>query len=175
VPEPFTLVGHSLGAYLAARLLGELGDRVERAVFVGGFPTLPEPIVSAYLGLAAGIESGAVEPRAAIRGAVEAALGASAPEPARALLHAIASEWPVPRIVRLLRRVAEVGAASAVSTFDTRAVVLHAADDASVPIALGRDLAALGQRAKLRELDEGGHFLQLSRPELVAALAFSRD
>lgn len=174
VPAPFTFVGHSIGAYLGARLFADLGDRIARAVCVGGFATLPQAITDAYAGLAAGIDRGVVEPREAIRGAVEAALGPSVVEADRSLVHGIASEWPVARIVRCLQRVAEIGAAPPMPAFRTPTVVLHAADDASVPLALGRGLAALGARVELSELADGGHFLPLSHPEIVARLAFSK-
>ena len=102
-------------------------------------------------------------------------MGPRVPTSWRSRLQAIVAAWPGPRLARSMRRLAEIGAAPASEPFDTPSVVLHAKDDASVPLPLGEALAALGSRTKLVVLEDGGHCLPLTEPDLVASLAFARD
>jgi len=173
--ERYVLVGHSMGAYLVARLLHELEARVSRAVLLSGFADLPTAVLDGYRALVDGVEAGALDPKEALAPAVEAAMGEHVEDPWRRHLEAIVASWPTPRVLRAARRVVEVGHAPAIAGFRVPTVVLHAVDDVSIPAACGRALAALGAQAELRELDRGGHFLPLSSPDLVAALAFASD
>jgi pimeloyl-ACP methyl ester carboxylesterase len=57
--------------------------------------------------------------------------------------------------------------------YTTRATLLHARNDAMVPLAHGEQLAALGKNAKLVVLDAGSHMLPLSHPREVARHLFA--
>ncbi len=171
VPRPFTLVGSSLGGYLAVHLAPRI-EGLERLVVIGGLGAMPREMAAAYRGLAADVEAARVPATAAKAAAIEAAGGPRLSAADRAKLVDRLSSWPTERFVRCLRRVAELEHHPATESVQVGGVILHARDDGSVPIDLGRALATILPRAERRELEDGGHLLALTKPDLVAELCY---
>ncbi len=172
VAPEVTLVGHSLGAWLVARSLSRLGEHVRSAVLVSGLERLPAEMASVYTQLAAGLESGAVSRHGVLDAIASAALGKAGSQAAREWLLERMGRAPVERMIRMFRLVAELGLPHArVARYSTRATVLHAREDASVPLALGRALAELGG-APLELVETDSHVLPLTHARRVAELAF---
>ncbi|MCZ7687630.1 MAG: alpha/beta hydrolase, partial [Sandaracinaceae bacterium] len=143
-----TLVGHSFGAWVVARALSTLGSRARRAILVGGVASLPPEMSQAYEDLAARLATGAIIREQALGVAVDNALGSTATPELRRRLVKITERCPLDRLVRSLRLVASLGAPEAVvPPFDTPATVIHSEGDRSAPLALGKELAALGRAA----------------------------
>jgi pimeloyl-ACP methyl ester carboxylesterase len=169
------LVGHSLGAYLVARVLPRLGDRVERAVPVGGFARLPAETVRGHAEIADALEAGTLAGAALRKLVYDVTV---APDPADApgieLVDSMFLEPSGPDLARMIRRglvTAEMDAA--LQPFSTPAVVVHGTDDRSVPLALAKELSALGSRATFLPIDGAGHFVQIFHPARVAAAVFA--
>lgn len=158
---PVTLVGHSAGAYLAARLLASLGDRVSRAVLIAGFPGLPPQVAVERAGLWQSIERGELS-RAAFEDAVITGwLGREKPNTAALpLMRSILTDLTQPRLKRYFQRIALLGTDEArVPPFDTPALVIHSQRDPTLPHELGVELARLGRRAELVTRDDDCHWL----------------
>lgn len=105
VPRPFTLVGSSLGGYLAVHLAPRMGARLQRVVVVGGLGTMPAEMAAAYRRLADEVEAETVPAAAAKVAAIEAAGGPRLSAADRSKLVDRSSSWPTERFVRCLRRV----------------------------------------------------------------------
>jgi pimeloyl-ACP methyl ester carboxylesterase len=167
------VVGYSYGAYLAARIAARPELAVDRAVLIGGFAGLTEPMVREREELARAAESGALSEADLV--AASRSLFVSDPEDPALLSVAdeIARSVPVTKLVRFVRRVNETGDARArVPPFETPACVLHDPDDAAIPYALGQELAALGSAAELVPLESGGHVGMVARPTRIAGHVF---
>ena len=169
------VVGHSFGAWLAGRLFFDPPADIERAVLIAGLQGLPEPMADAYEATAHAIERGEIAAADPHRNAIATGLGSSPPPHAAAELEALAGEWPSARVVRCMRRVAGLrDPATWVRPYDVPALVLHQEHDASCPLELGRELAALGTRAVFEIIPGDGHMLPMSHPDRVAAAVYAR-
>lgn len=170
--EPVTVVGHSLGAWLVARALATRGKRVRRALLISGMAALPRQIADAYAGLASGLEGGALQRDAALPPLIAASLGAAATAQQHERLAQLVASYPDARLHRCLRLVASA-AGNEVAPFEGVATtVVHGQRDAAMPLALGQELAAAAG-VTLDTWDTDSHFLPLTHPERVAALAFA--
>lgn len=171
----WTLVGHSFGAYLCARILGEVAPLVEHAVLVGGMAGVPSEMVAGFSTMARDVEDGRLTTRALLSDWIDASMGPHAPADAAEELRRALFAWPEDRIVRSLRRLAELDRAERrVRPYAVPTTVLHARDDVASPVALGIELASLGENAELVVLPRGGHYLQISDCARVAKVAFGR-
>lgn len=167
---PVLVVGQSLGAYLVAKLLPELGDSVERAVLISGFPSLPESVVEGRNALIEGLESGDITREAFRATAVELFLGPRRTTKQELLVAEMIEGTSTERLLRMLRRGNQAGdPGHAVKSFDTPAVVIHDAHDPAIPHELGAALADLGDRAELVTLeDSASHLPQVARVDEIA-------
>lgn len=171
--EPVTLVGHSLGAWVVARVLASAGERVRRAILIGGVPSLPVEMTDAYEGLAAGLEAGSVERREIVEAMVVTALGSATSPSLSDRITMLIGRYPDERLVRSLRLVASLGAPeAAVARFSVPTVVLHAEGDRSVPLSLARALADLADDGELEVWQSDSHMLPWTDPERTAALVY---
>ncbi|HEY8431652.1 MAG TPA: alpha/beta hydrolase [Sandaracinaceae bacterium] len=172
--EPIVLVGHSFGAWVAARALARSPVPIARAVLIGGLPSMPAETAQAYRQGADALQAGAL-PRAAFEASVlDAAFTADDPPAMRELAASILARYPDDRLIRALRLVAALDdPLLGVERFDVPAVVLHGERDASVPPALGRALASLGSRAELEVWPGAGHMLPLTHAERVARAVYA--
>ncbi|MBX3269655.1 MAG: alpha/beta hydrolase [Sandaracinaceae bacterium] len=168
---PLTLVGHSLGAWLAASVDARLPSRVERVVAIGGYPSLAADEVALREGLLAQIEGGALDVTADLRPIFLELMLGEARTPAldeRAWAQGGVSRE---RWVRLLKRMIELGQRAPVRcSRPTR--LLHGRRDAAVPYAHAVALAAACVDAELVPLDTSSHLLPLTHPEALAAHVF---
>ncbi len=171
---PVTLVGHSFGSWVAARALGPLGDRVARFVAIGGVAGLPGELAERSLGFAAMLEAGQLPLAAAAQAAADIWLPVEDRDPASIARVARLIEGDrVDRLARILRRQAGLAdPVNRVAPYATPATLIHSVGDRGAPIALGRELAALGSNAELIELEGDDHFPQWSRPAEIASYVF---
>ncbi|MBZ0120597.1 MAG: alpha/beta hydrolase, partial [Sandaracinaceae bacterium] len=161
-----------IGAYLAARLAAVLGDRVLRVVLLSGLASLPPSAVQQYLESADALERGELELGSLRQAAFETVATPSLGPAGRERLRAMLEAWPLARVVRSMRRVAGIGERPATQRLAMPATIVHARDDRSVPLELGRALAELADDGTFVELAEGGHGLAMTEPERVARLAY---
>lgn len=170
----FTLIGHSYGAYLAARLAARLVERVPRLVLISGFAEIPARMGEGFRALAAAVRSGEATVATITEVALERWCGPTPTEEERRQITGIVERTGLRRAERLLDRIAALaGPALRVSPYDQPAVVLHGREDGAVPFELGRELASLGSRALLEAVEGPRHLLPLTHPELVARHAFA--
>lgn len=172
---PVTLVGHSFGAWVGARALGPLSERVARFVSIAGLPGIPPEVAQSFLGFATALESGQLPLPAAAQSAASGWLTASNPDPRHlARIAELIESDTTDRLARVLRRdsgLCEPG--RRVQPFTTKTIAIHCVEDRAVPIALGRELVALGASARMVELDGDEHFPHWTRPAAVAELVFA--
>ncbi len=172
---PVTLVGHSFGSWVGARALPLLGASVSRYVAIAGIPGMTPEIAERSLGFAAALEAGQLPLPAGAQAAVQLWLTASNPDPAHvARIAALIETDTVERLARILRRQAGMAdPARRVLPFEARATFIHCKDDRGVPIALGRELAALGAGSRFVELEGDEHFPHWTRADLVGSIVFA--
>jgi pimeloyl-ACP methyl ester carboxylesterase len=165
-----TLVGHSLGAYLCARVLPELGSAVSHVVLIAGFPSLDQEAVDMRLSLASALESGAMTMESLAESLTPLAFGGPPYQPEHLLeFRRVVLGTPTERFVREMRRLAVAATPEGkVTPFDTPTVVIHAKGDAAIPLESGRKLASFGRRAELVELTGASHLLHLTHPGEIA-------
>lgn len=163
------LVGHSLGAHLAASVLQELGPRVVRAVLMGGFRALTSEVAASQRGAVDALERGLLV-GAALRDAVhELMLHGHRPVPeAVTRIDAMMVEVGPERLARMIRRGLTP---RQIRPFDTETLVIQCAEDRATTRAMAEELCALGSNSRLVELP-GGHFPQLFEVDRVANLVF---
>jgi lipase len=169
----FTLIGHSYGAYLAARLATQIPERISRLVLVSGFAEIPSAMSDGFRGLAAALRSGEATLATVTGVALERWYGASPTEEERREVTRIVEGTGLARAERLLERIAALSRPRRVPPYEQAATVLHARGDAAVPFELGEELAALGSRATFEPVDAAWHMLPLTHPELVARHVYS--
>jgi pimeloyl-ACP methyl ester carboxylesterase len=171
----FTLVGHSYGAYLAARMATRLPERVTRLVLVSGFAEIPAAMSEGFRALAASVRSGDAALAGITAVALERWYGASPSDEERRLVAGIVESTGLARAERLLERVAALtGPSLRVPPYRQPALVLHGSGDAAIPLELGRELATLGARATSEIVETPLHLLPLTHPELVASRVFDQ-
>jgi pimeloyl-ACP methyl ester carboxylesterase len=167
--DPFMLVGHSLGGYVAARALARVAPA--HCVFIAGCARLPASLVSERSAFACEIEAGRV-PASAVIGALGASAVGNAtitPENA-AILERMLGVLTAPSLVaglRLTEPLALPGREAA--PFRTPATILHGRGDTSVPFECGEELARLGRSTRIVAIDTSSHMLPLTHVDLVAS------
>ena len=167
--RPTTLVGHSLGAYLVARVCAGLADFVDRVVMISGFDELPGELAAGRAEFADAIERGDLSAAAVKELASKAFLGENADPEVLELVDSWVSTGYPGRFVRSLRRASQAATAEArVGPYDTRAIVIHELRDPAVPFALGERLARLGSRAEIVAIEGQTHLTPLIHDEEVA-------
>jgi pimeloyl-ACP methyl ester carboxylesterase len=173
-PRDLVLVGHSLGASLAARVAPKLGQRIARLVLISGFAALPQEFVAGRRALREQIANGEMAPADLAELFVSLQLGSHhAPEHA-ALLRRLLEQLSADRLLRSLGRANRASGADArVTGYAQPALVLHGTRDQAVPVELGRQLAAMGANARFVELDTDAHLLPLTHADEVARHVFS--
>lgn len=166
------LVGHSLGAYIAARALGRMGTsaaKVAHFVGVGGLVRMPADLVRARADLAREVEAGRVPARAVVEGMARGAVGDDAESAASLLgwLEHLSSE----ALVAGLRRTDPLAEdAWAVTPFSTPTTLIHGREDTSVPFACGEELARHLPNAELVALGTSSHMLPMTHSAVVASM-----
>ncbi len=171
--DDLILVGCSLGAYLAARILPVLGDRIRRAVLISGFAGLPEEAVESREAAADAIERGEMSWDDVCQLIQNLFLGSTQGASERRLVEALLASTSPAMLIRGMRRLRQLtGPEARVGRFRTPTVVLHGTDDAATPLALGRDLAARGKNAELITIETDAHLLQVTHAKEVARWIF---
>jgi pimeloyl-[acyl-carrier protein] methyl ester esterase len=173
LPRPLIVVGSSLGAYLVARLLGRAGDRIDRAVLIGGLASLPAELAAGREQLADAIETGQMAPAAVADLAVQLYLGGEGDPEDESLVRKFMSRLPQDRLVRSCRRFARVARAAPLRSFSTPTVVVHAYQDPALPHALGVALAKVAPMTQLVSLPGSSHLPHLTKPVQIAGIVFS--
>lgn len=169
-----TLVGYSIGAYLAGRVLPSVRAKVERAVLLGGPDIFDPELAHARAEMADGIEHGALSLETLGPMFLEMLLGSYASDPEHvARASQVLGATPLPRLLRTLRRLAKLGDPDrVVPEHDVPAVVMHATGDRVVPVALGERLAARGRRSRLIRVETDSHALPWTHAADVAQVVF---
>lgn len=172
----FTLVGHSYGAYLAARLATRLSTRVTRLVLLSGFAAIPGAMAEAFQSLAAALRAGDATLATVTAVALERWYGAAPTDAERSIVADIVGRTGEARAERLLERIARLtGPAERVAPYGQPAMVLHARGDGAVPLELGQELHGLGEQAELEIVESGLHLLPLSHAPLIARRVYALD
>lgn len=170
---PVRLVGHSLGAWLAARAMARGGVAIDRAVLISGFASLPVEAVEMRRGLLAQLRSGAVTARALVPALIDLWLGTAATPAATALCSSLVLDQDFDRVLRSVERILVLDQpAWSVPRYTTRATVVHADGDRAVPCAAGEALAALGASVQWLALRSDSHLLPVTHPDDVARVVF---
>ena len=164
------LVGHSYGAFVAARLAQDGSLPITKMVLVSGLAGLPPEGGVSFEAMARALESDELD-AAALYDAVEAGwLGDAASEDAAARARGAILATDVSRLARQLRRLARVATDRvSVSGYDVPAILLHGDRDAAVSTALGRELAAVGADTTFELVPTSSHMLPLTHPDRIRA------
>jgi len=174
IPGTVVLVGHSFGAWVACRALPALGGKVERVVALAGVSGLGAELAARSQGLADALDAGQLTLEAAAAIATDLWLptvNRSAVD-VTAIGQLIASDRP-DRLARVLRRQAQLADPMHwIAPFDVPSVSIHNVGDRGAPIALGRQLGALGSGNRFIELDGDGHYPQWSHADVVVEAVF---
>jgi pimeloyl-ACP methyl ester carboxylesterase len=169
-----TLVGHSYGAYLAARLANRLQQQVSRLVLVSGFAALPAVMARNFSALAAAMRRGEAGVETLSGVARNAWYGESCTPADAELVARIVQATGQARLERMLDRIARLDAPHlAADAYRQPAAVVHARRDAAVPFELGEALARCGTNVDVVAVDSELHMLPLSHAELIAQHAFA--
>jgi magnesium chelatase accessory protein len=171
---PVVLVGHSVGAWLAARLACSASDSIERVVAICGFAQLGVEAAAFWARSAQQLESGELS-RETFRAIAEAAFLDARGDSDAAVL--ALRQWllglSTARAISEMRLAAQLGAAdAAVQPFTVPAIILQGDADRAMPLASGEQLASLGADARLTRVAGAGHLLPLQHTDLVAAAVF---
>lgn len=158
-PEPVTVIGNSLGAWLATVLAARHPEQVERLILVGGGPLAGEAAPS-------------LQPT---NRAEAAALMARVRDPGAAKLPGYvlddlverSGKGPVARLTAdLPGLIAHLMREEDVAALATPVDLLWGASDGIMPPAYGRRMLALLPRARFSELPKCGHIPQIECPQL---------
>jgi pimeloyl-ACP methyl ester carboxylesterase len=170
-PGEVTIVGHSLGAWLSARVCDRLPARASRFVSVGGFPTLTSEELAMRRAVLGQLERGEVEPAGMRAMLLDLFLG-EARTPALdarawALLDVSRERW-----LRVLRRMLRVGDVPPVA-FSRPVTIVHGARDAAIAHAHAVRLAEASAAARLITLDTASHNLPMTHAAILAPVALA--
>jgi pimeloyl-ACP methyl ester carboxylesterase len=171
---PVTLVGHSFGAWAGGRALAQLGDRAARFVAVAGLPGIDADIAARSEGFAAALLAGHLPPEAATAAAADLWLPTTDRDPVHVeRIAALVRADSIERLARVLRRQCQLAdPARRVARHEVPSVSIHQQGDRGVPIAMGRELAALGPSTEWVELEGDGHYPQWTHRADVARAVF---
>ena len=168
-----TLVGHSYGGYLAARLANRLPSQVERAVVISGFAALPSAMADAFSELALAFLRGEATVATIEAVATERWYGEGCTPEQRSVVAGIIRKMSAERVRRVLLRLARMSEpALRAVPFVQPALVVHGQGDRAVPFALGEEVARSLPNGTLEVVDTDFHLLPLTHAELVARLVF---
>lgn len=173
--EPIVLVGHSFGAFVAARLAGKggCGLTIERMVLISGLSHLPVAQAEAFVEMAQAVESGALPIDVLVEQMIPAWLGEARSAVAEQYVRDTFLACSRERLVRGVRRLARVGFDDVqVGDFAMPTEVVHGERDAAVAPALGRDLARRGEQATWHVLDTASHMLPLTHADALRRIVF---
>lgn len=171
---PVTLVGHSFGAWIGGRALAELGGRVARYVAIGGLAGMGADLAARSQGFADALRAGQLTREAGVEVAAELWLpsGARRRKDEDRIAKLILGD-SVERLARVLELQTQIAdPARRVGAYDVPATCIHQTGDRAVPVALGRELASMGSRARMLELEGDGHYPHWTDAERVAAAIF---
>lgn len=167
-----TLVGHSLGAWLATRFATAPG--VRRLVLIAGMDRFDAPALARISGMMEALTASPEAQPAVAEAVVASWFPATANEhPARAETLRFVHSIPAGRLVRIGARILEAAAQTPAPPWATPTTLLHDEADGAVPFAWGEALAARLPRAELVRTPGTGHMTQLLAPEFVARAAFA--
>lgn len=172
--QPVVLCGLSVGAFVAARLASRVPDRIERIVVCGGLAELTREERELRVGVIRELRSGQT-PAALFAPFLDAFVPPNErdAETERITARSIDTQTAA-RFARTIERVLEIGTGEMrVAPYETPTTLLHARNDAMVPLAHGEELASLGKNAKLVVLEAGSHMLPLSHVSEVARHLFA--
>ncbi|MBX3131725.1 MAG: alpha/beta hydrolase [Polyangiaceae bacterium] len=165
-----TLVGHSIGAWLGARVSQRLPASVTRFVSLAGFAGLSPSELEFRRQLCEQLERGEVEVPSLRETVLDMMLGdARTPEADKVTWRGF--EVPKSRIIRALRRMLRIADAPAVR-FMRATTFVHGLRDGTVPHVHSAQLAREDADSTLVSLDTGSHVLSLSHPAEVAHIVF---
>jgi len=170
-PIPLTLVGHSVGALIVARVLAGLGKRVNRAVLIAGFSSLPPALLEQRAQLAVAIGSGALTLAAAESLAIDLFLGGEGSADDAALIREMVRQSSQARLIRACERIARLSGV-AIGRFSTPTLVIHARGDQAVPYDRAAPFAAAGTNTEILTLDGQTHCPQITQAPEIATLVY---
>ncbi len=167
-PGPFSLVGFSLGGYIALNIVGRFPERVERLAFISSSPFADSEEISKQR--QAIVKSAQKDYRGVLRsmsGFIVFAGGPNA-EQARKTLFRMGEELGVDEFCRQQQATMERQDCSALlPTIRCPVRVLCGADDPVTPVSGNRYLVENIPGATLQVLEQTGHLLPLERPDEV--------
>lgn len=168
-PGQVTVVGHSLGAWLAAATEARMPARVDRFVAISGLCQLTEEGVAARRELLTALEGGQLEPDELARAVLEMFRG---PRPDTTLDARLAPMVALDREhwARLIQRALGMNDRPPVS-FERPATVVHGTNDAAVPLASGEELARRSS-AELVRIETSSHMLPMTHAETLAPIVY---
>lgn len=170
--SPVTVVGHSLGGFLATRLATAPG--VARLVLVASTDEYRQPLLDGVRAMVATL----TETPAALSAVADAVAAswfpaAAAAHPARRDTQAFLRRLPAARLGRVGARIVETASRAPLPAWPTPTVVVHDEADPVIPLAWAEALVARLPHARLERLAGTGHVPHLLAPELVAAQVFA--
>lgn len=172
--DPVRLVGHSFGAWIAARAAVSLGGMVESCVALNGLSRAPDALADELGGLADAFEASAIDLPTGVSIAAQRWLPAASPRPEHVehVRRIIADESPV-RLVRQIRRLCSLRHPSArLTSLSVPMTIVASRDDRAVPAEAADELAALASDVTRVILDGDSHFTQWTHTTRVAELVF---
>jgi pimeloyl-ACP methyl ester carboxylesterase len=168
-PGQVTVVGHSLGAWLAAATSDRMLAPVKRFVAISGMSSFTNEDVAMRQQLLEGLESGALRPGHVREAVLEMFFGDErSPEQDASMspmLELSREHW-----VRIARRTLALGERAPVH-LDRPATVIHGRRDGAIPFARGEELAQRSH-AEIVAIDTASHALPLTHPRVLADLIF---
>ena len=148
-PSPVTLVGRSLGAFLALEVVRRAAGRVAHLVLIGGFCSIPDDAIDMRLGLANQFEGGQFSLEA-LRGAMFDLM--LDPAPRDRSVEAIVSTAMVDigklRLPRSIRRSNDLRGVALPPT-DVPVTVVRGERNAAIPLAAGQQVARSAPEQRL--------------------------
>lgn len=170
--DPVTLVGHSLGGWLATRVAAAPG--VQRLVLVGATEHYREPLLGSVRGMVETL-TGAPAALPAVAEAIAASWfpAAAMAHPARAATARFLGALPPARLARVGARILETTTRPALAAWSTPTTLVHAEADEAIPFTWAEALAARLPHARLLRAPAAGHVPHLLTPELVARAVFA--
>jgi pimeloyl-ACP methyl ester carboxylesterase len=176
LPGPVTLVGHSFGCWLIARLLPSLNAETTRAVLFGGMAKISAEQQTAYRQACTELSGGRVSAEQFTATAQTLLLdGATCSATDRDRLGELVKVMGLPRIASLLGLVSHLAnprfhlAAHSVPT-----EVVHLQNDGAIPVVAANELVKPGDQAHLTVWPGGSHMPHWACPEAAARLVFLR-